>query len=82
VVALNEDGKRVCRQFAEFVLRGGIDEQSIKTRLERLKFEQIVSGKGVAEILDEAVPGPEPARPACTSGQSGALPAEHPELRQ
>jgi hypothetical protein len=47
--------------LAAYLLAGGITEQAIVTRLERLKFEQITTGRTASEVIaDETAEGSAP----------------------
>ncbi len=53
-VQVSEAGKEMIRRFVDYVTADGFGAGSMVTRMERLKFETIVSGKSYGEVLAEA----------------------------
>jgi len=49
--AVDDAGREFIRRFVGYVTDGGSDFGSIVTRMERLKFETIVTGKSYGEVL-------------------------------
>ena len=52
VVVDKDSGERIAR-YADYITAGGLSVAAIVTRLERLKFDSIVTGKPTRELLDE-----------------------------
>jgi hypothetical protein len=52
VVTDRESGDRIAR-YTDHITAGGFSVDAIVTRLERLKFDSIVTGKTTREVLDE-----------------------------
>lgn len=52
--AADEAARERCRRFVDYVTSDGFGVESMVTRMERLKFETIVTGKSYREVLDEA----------------------------
>lgn len=48
---VDEAGKELIRRFVDFVTAGGFDSGAIVTRMERLKFETIITGKTYGQAL-------------------------------
>ena len=53
-VATDDASREFCRRFVDYVTAGGFSVADMVTRMERLKFETIVTGKSYREVLDEA----------------------------
>ena len=53
-VAADDATREFCRRFVDYVTANGSDVGSMVTRMERLKFETIVTGKSYREVLAEA----------------------------
>jgi len=49
----DEASREMIRRFTAYVTADGSDVKSMVTRMERLKFETIVSGKSYGEVLAE-----------------------------
>ena len=45
--------REICRRFVDYVTADGFSAGSMVTRMERLKFETIVTGKSYREVLAE-----------------------------
>ena len=52
-VQVDGDGQEFIRRFVDYITVDGSDVRSMVTRMERLKFETIVSGKSCREVLAE-----------------------------
>lgn len=50
---IDEDGMEAIRRFADYVTVDGSDLRSMMTRMERMKFETIVTGKSCREVIAE-----------------------------
>jgi hypothetical protein len=50
---VDEAGKELIRRFVDFVTADGFDTARTVTRMERLKFETIVTGKTYAQVLGD-----------------------------
>ena len=53
-VAADDAAREACRRFVDYVTADGFGVESMVTRMERLKFETIVTGKSYREVLGEA----------------------------
>ena len=53
-VQVDDAGREFCRRFVDYVTVDGFSVADMVTRMERLKFETIVTGKSYREVLDEA----------------------------
>ena len=53
-VAEDEAAREFCRRFVDYVTVDGFSVRSMVTRMERLKFETIVTGKSCREVVAEA----------------------------
>lgn len=51
---VDEAGREQIRRFVDYVTADGFDCGAMVTRMERLKFETIVTGKTYAQVLAEA----------------------------
>lgn len=56
--ALTEADREQIRRFVDYVTADGFDAGRIVTRMERLTFETIVTGKTYGEVLADDVPPP------------------------
>jgi len=50
----DEAGRELIRRFVDYVTADGFDTAHTVTRMERLKFETIVTGKTCGEVLADA----------------------------
>lgn len=55
-VAADDAAREACRRFVDYVTADGFDVEQMVTRMERLKFETIVTGKTYREVLAEEEP--------------------------
>ena len=53
-VPVDDAGREAIRRFIDYVTVDGSSVGSMVTRMERLKFETIVTGKSYREVLAEA----------------------------
>ena len=52
-VRTDEAGLEMIHRFVAYVIGDGFGDGSVVTRMERLKFETIVTGKSYSEVLAE-----------------------------
>ena len=52
--AVDDAGRELIRRFVDYVTAGGFDCGAMVTRMERLKFETIVTGKTYGEVLADS----------------------------
>ena len=55
-VQAGDADREFCRRFIDYVTAEGFSAGSMVTRMERLKFETIVTGKSYREVLAEKQP--------------------------
>ena len=51
--AKDDAAREACRRFVDYVTADGFSVQAMVTRMERMKFETIVTGKSYREVIDE-----------------------------
>jgi hypothetical protein len=61
--AVNDADREMIRRFVEHIMPAGFDMQTAVTRMERLKFETIVTDKTYTEVLADP-PADPPLDPA------------------